>query len=151
MQRAPPETSERAGQPSPMRGAAEERNNKLQVKTKVHALDGLPVDTKAEVNFFSFLSSSRIISSKRVDPLERGHNTVEGLAQSVLRQTSHHALQWDGRLVESQEGLEIKVDIIRSFLEPYVMSALSVFSLYVYTSKYCLRFCFGFRTSNLVP
>ncbi|KAI5667497.1 hypothetical protein M9H77_17350 [Catharanthus roseus] len=45
----------------------------------------------------------------RVDPLERGHKTVEGLAQSVLRQTSHHSLRWDGFLVESLEGLEIKL------------------------------------------
>ncbi|KAI5656988.1 hypothetical protein M9H77_25781 [Catharanthus roseus] len=45
----------------------------------------------------------------RVDPLERGHNTVEGLAQSVLRKTLYHALRWDSRVVESQEGLEIKL------------------------------------------
>ncbi|KAI5649103.1 hypothetical protein M9H77_35108 [Catharanthus roseus] len=36
-------------------------------------------------------------------------DTVEGLAQSVLHQTSHHALQWDGHLVESQQRLEIKI------------------------------------------
>ncbi|KAI5659428.1 hypothetical protein M9H77_28221 [Catharanthus roseus] len=47
----------------------------------------------------------------KVDPLERGRNTVEGLARLVLRQASHHALWWEGRLVESQEGLEIKLNL----------------------------------------
>ncbi|KAI5664406.1 hypothetical protein M9H77_23729 [Catharanthus roseus] len=42
---------------------------------------------------------------------ERGRSTMEGLAQSVSRQTSLHALRWDGCLVESQEGLEIKVGL----------------------------------------
>ncbi|KAI5663708.1 hypothetical protein M9H77_23031 [Catharanthus roseus] len=36
--------------PTPaMRGAAEERNNKPQVKEKVYTYDGLPVDAEAEV------------------------------------------------------------------------------------------------------
>ncbi|KAI5681824.1 hypothetical protein M9H77_03052 [Catharanthus roseus] len=47
----------------------------------------------------------------RVDPVKRGHNTMEGLARSILRQISHHALRWDGCLLESQEGLEIKVGL----------------------------------------
>ncbi|KAI5653107.1 hypothetical protein M9H77_30294 [Catharanthus roseus] len=34
---------------------------------------------------------------------------LEGVAQSVFTWTSHHALWWDGRLVESQEGLETEV------------------------------------------
>ncbi|KAI5652348.1 hypothetical protein M9H77_29535 [Catharanthus roseus] len=46
---------------------------------------------------------------------------MEGLARSVLYQISHHALRWDGRLVESQEGLEIKVglrmDLIRALVK----------------------------------
>ncbi|KAI5682960.1 hypothetical protein M9H77_04188 [Catharanthus roseus] len=42
---------------------------------------------------------------------EKGRNTIEGLAQTVLRRTSPHALRWDGRLVESQEGLETKVGL----------------------------------------
>ncbi|KAI5657267.1 hypothetical protein M9H77_26060 [Catharanthus roseus] len=31
------------------------------------------------------------------------------MAQSVFTWTSHHALRWDGHLVESQEGLETEV------------------------------------------
>ncbi|KAI5668485.1 hypothetical protein M9H77_18338 [Catharanthus roseus] len=38
-------------------------------------------------------------------------NTLEGLTQLVLSRTLHHALQWNGRLVESQEGLKTKVGL----------------------------------------
>ncbi|KAI5641597.1 hypothetical protein M9H77_00175 [Catharanthus roseus] len=41
--------SRKAGRPPVMRGTTEGRNNKPQVKAKVYALDGLPVDTEAEV------------------------------------------------------------------------------------------------------
>ncbi|KAI5667935.1 hypothetical protein M9H77_17788 [Catharanthus roseus] len=34
---------------------------------------------------------------------------LEGVTQSVFTWTSHHALQWDDRLVESQERLETEV------------------------------------------
>ncbi|KAI5653728.1 hypothetical protein M9H77_30915 [Catharanthus roseus] len=34
---------------------------------------------------------------------------VARLAQPVLCRTSHHALRWDGRLVESQEGHKTEV------------------------------------------
>ncbi|KAI5653824.1 hypothetical protein M9H77_31011 [Catharanthus roseus] len=34
---------------------------------------------------------------------------LEGVAQSVLTWTSHHALRWDCHLVESQEGLKTEV------------------------------------------
>ncbi|KAI5672452.1 hypothetical protein M9H77_12816 [Catharanthus roseus] len=49
MQQVPPEMSRRAGRPPIMRGAMEGRNNKPQVKAKVYASDGLPVDTEVEV------------------------------------------------------------------------------------------------------
>ncbi|KAI5682577.1 hypothetical protein M9H77_03805 [Catharanthus roseus] len=52
---------------------------------------------------FAFRASSDDIDSFRlwrVDPLERGSNII-----------SHHALRWDICLVESQERLEIKVDL----------------------------------------
>ncbi|KAI5658005.1 hypothetical protein M9H77_26798 [Catharanthus roseus] len=41
--------SKRAGRPPAMSGATEGRSDKPQVKAKVYALDGLPVDTEAEV------------------------------------------------------------------------------------------------------
>ncbi|KAI5678258.1 hypothetical protein M9H77_09208 [Catharanthus roseus] len=47
MQQVPPEMSRKVGRPPVMRGATEVRNNKPQVKAKVYALDGLPVDTEA--------------------------------------------------------------------------------------------------------
>ncbi|KAI5673544.1 hypothetical protein M9H77_13908 [Catharanthus roseus] len=43
-----------------------------------------------------------------VDPLEEGCSTMEGFAQSVFTWISNHVLQWVGRLVKSQEGLETK-------------------------------------------
>ncbi|KAI5663957.1 hypothetical protein M9H77_23280 [Catharanthus roseus] len=49
MQQAPPVTSRRIGRPRAIRGATEGRSDKPQMKVKVHALDGLPVDTKVEV------------------------------------------------------------------------------------------------------
>ncbi|KAI5657018.1 hypothetical protein M9H77_25811 [Catharanthus roseus] len=49
MQQVPLEMSRKAGRPPVMRGTTEGRNNKPQVKAKVYALDGLPVDTEAEV------------------------------------------------------------------------------------------------------
>ncbi|KAI5672161.1 hypothetical protein M9H77_12525 [Catharanthus roseus] len=44
----------------------------------------------------------------RMDPLERGHNIVEGLARTVLCQTLHHALRWDDHLLESQSDLKLR-------------------------------------------
>ncbi|KAI5680175.1 hypothetical protein M9H77_01402 [Catharanthus roseus] len=44
-------------------------------------------------------------SSDNVD----GGIVLGGRAQSVFTWTSHHALRWDGRLVETQEGLETEV------------------------------------------
>ncbi|KAI5657699.1 hypothetical protein M9H77_26492 [Catharanthus roseus] len=49
MQQVTPEMSRKAGRPPVMRGTTEGRNNKPQVKAKVYALDGSPVDTEAEV------------------------------------------------------------------------------------------------------
>ncbi|KAI5649734.1 hypothetical protein M9H77_35739 [Catharanthus roseus] len=49
MQQVTPEMSRKAGRPPVMRGTTEGRNNKPQVKAKVYALDGLAVDTEAEV------------------------------------------------------------------------------------------------------
>ncbi|KAI5649753.1 hypothetical protein M9H77_35758 [Catharanthus roseus] len=55
-----------------------------------------------------------------VDLLERERNTVEGLVQPILHQISHHDLRWDGRLFESQEGLETK-DGLRADLVVHVL------------------------------
>ncbi|KAI5678579.1 hypothetical protein M9H77_09529 [Catharanthus roseus] len=49
MQQVTPEMSRKAGRPPVMRGTTEGRNNKPQVKAKVYALDGLPVDIEAEI------------------------------------------------------------------------------------------------------
>ncbi|KAI5666637.1 hypothetical protein M9H77_16490 [Catharanthus roseus] len=38
-----------------------------------------------------------------------GFLTLRGVARSLFTWTSHHALRWDSRLVESQEGLETEV------------------------------------------
>lgn len=46
-----------------------------------------------------------------VDPLERGCSIIKGSAQLVVCLTLHHALHWDGHLVENQEGLEAKVGL----------------------------------------
>ncbi|KAI5681334.1 hypothetical protein M9H77_02561 [Catharanthus roseus] len=43
------------------------------------------------------------------DDVDGGAKYLEGVAQSVFTWTSHHVLRWDGRLVESQEGLETEV------------------------------------------
>ncbi|KAI5657906.1 hypothetical protein M9H77_26699 [Catharanthus roseus] len=43
-----------------------------------------------------------------LDPLEEGCSTVEVWPSRSIW-TPYHALQWVGRLVESQEGLETKV------------------------------------------
>ncbi|KAI5663388.1 hypothetical protein M9H77_22711 [Catharanthus roseus] len=109
-----------------MRGATEKGNNKPQVKAKFYALDRLPIDTEADIveEMFSTMcyhALEKSIGAKR----QRIVLIVEGLAQSVLRQTSHHALRWDGRLIESQEGLETKVclraDLIQTLsVEPTV-------------------------------
>ncbi|KAI5666829.1 hypothetical protein M9H77_16682 [Catharanthus roseus] len=56
-------------------------------------------------------TSSTLRKLWSVDPLERWHNTAERLARSILCQTSHHTLWWEGRLVENQEGLETKVGL----------------------------------------
>ncbi|KAI5675436.1 hypothetical protein M9H77_06386 [Catharanthus roseus] len=48
----------------------------------------------------------------RVDPLERGSVVAwRILTQSVFTLTSHHALRWVGRLVESEERLETKIGL----------------------------------------
>ncbi|KAI5663058.1 hypothetical protein M9H77_22381 [Catharanthus roseus] len=139
MQRVPPEMSKRAGRPLAMRRAVEEKYKKPQVKAKVYALDGLPVDIEAEVveggvqlKFFPLLSVITFLLHKDYST-RYAFSTMEGVARAVLRQTSHHALRWDSRLVESDEGLEIKVGLRGnlSFLEPYAMSILSIFSLLV--------------------
>ncbi|KAI5653692.1 hypothetical protein M9H77_30879 [Catharanthus roseus] len=52
-----------------------------------------------------------IVRTKMSEEFTRGRSTVERLAQSVLRQTSHHALRWDDHLVKSQEGLETTVGL----------------------------------------
>ncbi|KAI5668954.1 hypothetical protein M9H77_18807 [Catharanthus roseus] len=115
MQRAPPKASKRS----------EEKNNKPQVKAKVNALDGLPVDTEAKVvegTIQIFSQPAALFSPKLrfyfyyyiIAPdlhSGEGHSTVEGLANRYLRQTSHYALRWNGRLIESQEGLETKVGL----------------------------------------
>ncbi|KAI5656930.1 hypothetical protein M9H77_25723 [Catharanthus roseus] len=49
MQQVTPEMSRKAGRPPVRRETTEGRNNKPQVKDKVYALDGSPVDTEAEV------------------------------------------------------------------------------------------------------
>ncbi|KAI5667465.1 hypothetical protein M9H77_17318 [Catharanthus roseus] len=46
---------------------------------------------------------------------------LEGVARSVFTWTSHHAPQWDGRLVESQEGLETEVGPRADLIEATVM------------------------------
>ncbi|KAI5673865.1 hypothetical protein M9H77_14229 [Catharanthus roseus] len=38
-----------------------------------------------------------------------GFLTLRSVAQPVFTWTSHHALRWDGRLVEGQEGLETEI------------------------------------------
>ncbi|KAI5668661.1 hypothetical protein M9H77_18514 [Catharanthus roseus] len=53
----------------------------------------------------------------RVDPLERWRNTIEDLAQLVLRQTSHYSLRWDDHLVESQEGLKTEIGLRADLVE----------------------------------
>ncbi|KAI5654810.1 hypothetical protein M9H77_31997 [Catharanthus roseus] len=68
-QRALLEMSKRAGQSLTMRGATEERNNKQQVKAKVYALDGLPVDTEAEA----------------VEAILNSHNQVNHNERSAFR------------------------------------------------------------------
>ncbi|KAI5666728.1 hypothetical protein M9H77_16581 [Catharanthus roseus] len=206
MQQVPPETSRKTSRPPAMRGATEERSDKPQMKAKVYTLDGLPVDTEAEVVESDFLrvydnlrrSISRtskgravtdwmqakiqieldystktalsqcieamlhigvafskrfIIAVKQVSAVHKGYGSsydlvfgsVRGLHCTWLvshtRASSngmddldsgewihlkrgivpwrawpnrstwrpHHALRWDGRLVESQERLETKV------------------------------------------
>ncbi|KAI5681467.1 hypothetical protein M9H77_02695 [Catharanthus roseus] len=52
-----------------------------------------------------------------VDPLERGCSIIKGSAQLVVCLTLHHALHWDGHLVENQEGLEAKVGLKAELLE----------------------------------
>ncbi|KAI5667625.1 hypothetical protein M9H77_17478 [Catharanthus roseus] len=59
----------------------------------------------------------------RVEPLERRHSIIEGLAPLVLRLTFHHALCWDERLVESQEELETKVGLRVDLFETIMFSA----------------------------
>ncbi|KAI5682234.1 hypothetical protein M9H77_03462 [Catharanthus roseus] len=55
MQQVPPETSRRTGRPPAMREAMKERSDKPQVKAKVYMLDGLPVDTEADIVEGDFL------------------------------------------------------------------------------------------------
>ncbi|KAI5663533.1 hypothetical protein M9H77_22856 [Catharanthus roseus] len=63
-------------------------------------------------NFIVGLSPNFFSTSRSLHQVyTQGHNTIKGLAQPVLRRISHHTLQWDGRLVESQEGLETKVGL----------------------------------------
>ncbi|KAI5672658.1 hypothetical protein M9H77_13022 [Catharanthus roseus] len=42
-----------------------------------------------------------------MDPLEERRSTLRAFPNRYLRR--HHVLRWDGRLVESQEGLETEV------------------------------------------
>ncbi|KAI5658308.1 hypothetical protein M9H77_27101 [Catharanthus roseus] len=154
MQRVPLEMSERAGRPPVMRGATRERNNKPQVKAKVYALDGLPVETEAEIveggklspqyiRLFKViyrvgkdLSTRSALRLRRVDPIEEGRSTVEGLAQLVYV-TLYHALRWVGCLVDNQEGLETKNNY-KKFLKSHVLIVLLVFSLLSFSAAYCV-------------
>ncbi|KAI5672202.1 hypothetical protein M9H77_12566 [Catharanthus roseus] len=165
MHQDPPEMSRRTGRPPAMKGATEERSDKPQVKAKVYTLDGLPVDTEAEVVEGDFLraydNSGRSISRSSKDravidwtqpkiPVERqrielymasprtkassdGVDDLDSGEWIYLKRdvvlwkawpnwctwTQHHALRWDGKLVESKAGLETMVgprkDLISGF------------------------------------
>ncbi|KAI5658978.1 hypothetical protein M9H77_27771 [Catharanthus roseus] len=117
-QRAPLDTSKRADRPPTMRGATGERNNKPQVEEKFYVLDGLPLDAEADVveGTIQIFSQPAAVFSPKLRIIAPDLHSGAIVPRRIwpnryLRQTSHHALLLDDRLVESKEGLETKVGL----------------------------------------
>ncbi|KAI5667539.1 hypothetical protein M9H77_17392 [Catharanthus roseus] len=129
IQQVPSETSKKKGRPSAIRGAIEGSSDKSQVKEKVYELDGLPVDTKADIvegmiqifsqparalidpgaSILSQMAFLFINTYETPIPTTVTVLTAEGVAQLVYVDTVSCSTVGFGRLVKSREGLETKV------------------------------------------